>query len=192
MGEREEEGGGGRGEKKSERAPWSPSRLPPPSEFIRDSWALFARSNSLLLFAEQPTNLLAPTDIEIRRECASKTEKAEEKLGTKQSVFLLFSPRAAIALAAPPDSSTVFRLRLHASLIRAPIGRAVNLESRNDKGRPLLLLLLGERAPAADGGGLKTEESAEDDAEAIEAGIDVTRSSAPPLRRSASLGIRTR
>ena len=103
-------------------------------------------------------------------------------------------------MAAPPDSSTVFRLRLHASLINAPSGRAVTLEIRNDRGRPLELLLLlfllfGERAAPAAGeeedARLKAE-SAEVDAEAIEAGIDVTRSSAPPLRRSASLGIRAR
>ena len=57
--------------------------------------------------------------------------------------------------------------------------------------------MFGERAaPAAasreeeeEGAGLLKAESAEVDAEAIEAGIDATRSSAPPLRRSASLGI---
>lgn len=110
--------------------------------------------------------------------------------------FFFSLPRAAIALAAPPDSSTVFRLRLHASLISAPSGRAVTFESRNDRGRPLELLLFGERAAGEEeeeeDAGLKAAESAEVEAEAIEAGIDVTRSSAPPLRRSASLGIASR
>jgi hypothetical protein len=84
-------------------------------------------------------------------------------------------------LAAPPDSSTVCLLRRHASLIRDPRGKAVTLESKNDKGLlSLFLLFLQELL-----GGAETttaeEESlcAEVEAEAIAAGI-ISRSSAPP------------
>ena len=117
-------------------------------------------------------------------------KKQKEKRASQSSVFFL--PLAAIALAAPPDSSTVCRRRLHASLIRAPSGKAVTLESRNDRGPPLppplleLSLFGEESAPAREEVDAKAD-SAEVDVEAIEgAGIAATRSSAPFLRRSAS------
>ena len=117
----------------------------------------------------------------------SKAVKKQKKTSNQSSS--VFLPLAAIALAAPPDSSTVCRRRLHASLTRAPSGKAVTLESRNERGPPPLeLLLFGEESASA--GEEEEEDSAEVDAEAIEApGIDATRSSTPLLRRPASLGI---
>jgi hypothetical protein len=139
------------------------------------------------LLAEYSSNTVSLLDIEIRVRMRSKAVKKQKKTSNQSSS--VFLPLAAIALAAPPDSSTVCRRRLHASLTRAPSGKAVTLESRNERGPPPLeLLLFGEESAPA--GEEEEEDSAEVDAEAIEApGIDATRSSTPLLRRPASLGI---